>query len=333
MRGQGFGSLGLDACGGAPYTKLEPGAPLLPSAVANRTGIVAMLTAMTLFTANDTLLKVATADLPPGQIMAVRGVFAVALVLALIAGRGEARRLPDLCHPVVLLRAGAEALIAFLFITSLAQLPIANVNAILQATPIIITLIAVALGLEQVGWRRWSAVLIGFAGVLLIVKPSVSGLNPYAALALGSAALVAVRDLVTRRVGHAVPTAVITLAAASAVMLAGFALALTETWRQPTAREIALLALAAVFVSLGNLAIVKAFRVGEISVVSPFRYSVILTSLLAGYAVFGEWPDLVSCLGIALVVASGLYTLHREQRRVRDTRTAEARVAVAGEPL
>ena len=305
----------------------------MSSAVANRSGIVAMLTAMTLFTANDTFLKIATADLPPGQIMALRGVFAVALVVALIAGRGEARRLASLGDPVVLARAAVEALIAFLFITSLARLPIANVNAILQATPIIMTLIAVALGLEQVGWRRWSAVLVGFAGVLLIVKPGLAGMNPYAALALGAAALVAVRDLVTRRVGREVPTAVITLAAATSVMLAGFALALTETWRAPSGREIGLLAVAAVFVSLGNLAVVKAFRVGEISVVSPFRYSVILTSLVAGYLVFGEWPDLVACLGIGLVVASGVYTLHREQRRVKEMRTTAAGVAAAGESI
>ncbi|HEX2135962.1 MAG TPA: DMT family transporter, partial [Microvirga sp.] len=143
-----------------------------PAAVANRRGILAMLAAMTLFTGNDTLLKIATADLPPGQIMAIRGLFSIALVLALLAGRGETGRLRDLRQPVVLLRGAIEAAIAFLFITSLSRLPIANVNAILQATPIIMTFLAVALGLEQVGIRRWSAVVVGFLGVLFIVKPS-----------------------------------------------------------------------------------------------------------------------------------------------------------------
>ena len=302
-------------------------------AVANRRGILAMLAAMTLFTANDTLLKIATAGLPPGQIMAVPGLFAVALVVALLAGRGEAGHLRDLRQPAVFLRGALEAAIAFLFITSLSRLPIANVNAILQATPIILTFLAVALGLEQVGWRRWSAVVVGFLGVLFIVKPSMAGMNAYALMALASAALVAVRDLVTRRVGSSVPTAVVALAGTVAVMLAGFALATTEAWRPLTGGEIALLALAAVLVTAGNLAIVTAFRVGEISAVSPFRYSVVITSLAAGYLVFGEWPDLSSCLGIALVVASGLYTLHRERVRSQGSVEAQARGAVAGEAL
>ena len=323
----------LDGRGAPHYHRSSNRSFALSPAVANRRGILAMLAAMTLFTGNDTLVKLATADLPPGEIMAVRGVFAVILVLALIVGRGEARSLVELRQPIVLFRGALEAALAFLFITSLSRLPIANVNAILMATPIILTAFAVALGLEQVGWRRWSAVAVGFLGVLFIVKPSLAGMNPYAALALACAVLVAIRDLVTRRVGSAVPSGVITLATTSAVTLGGFGLSLGEAWRAPTGPEVALLAGAAVFVGLGNLAIIKALRVGEMSVVSPFRYSIVLTTLAAGYAVFRDWPDLYSCFGIALVVASGLYTLHREQVRVRESVRSDARVAVAQEAL
>jgi drug/metabolite transporter (DMT)-like permease len=305
----------------------------LSPAVANRRGILAMLAAMTLFTANDTLVKLATSDLPPGEIMAIRGVFAVVLVLALVAGRSEVRYLRELRQPIVLVRAALEAALAFLFITSLGRLPIANVNAILLAAPILITALSVALGLEQVGWRRWSAVLVGFLGVLFIVKPSLSGMNPYAALALGCAVLVSIRDLVTRRVGSEVPSGVITLATTSAVTLGGFSLSFGEAWQTPTGREIALLAAAAVFVGLGNLAIIKALRLGEMAVVSPFRYAIVLTTLAVGYAVFGEWPNRYSCFGIALVVGSGLYTLHREQRRFRQSVTADPSMAVAREAL
>jgi drug/metabolite transporter (DMT)-like permease len=305
----------------------------LSPAVANHRGILAMLAAMTLFTANDTLVKIAAADLPPGQIMAVRGVFAVLVVFALVIGRSEFRHLRELRQPIVLFRAVLEAVVAFLFITSLTRLPIANANAILLTAPIILTALAVALGLEQVGWRRWSAVVVGFAGVLFVVKPSLSGMNPYAALALGSAILVAVRDLMTRRVDSAVPSAVITLATTLAVTLGGFCLWLTEAWRPLTGREVALLGAAAAFVGFGSLAIIKAMRIGEMSVVSPFRYTIVLTTLVVGYAVFGDWPDLYACLGIGLIVASGLYTLHREQMRLKNAMTAQARVAVAGEAL
>jgi drug/metabolite transporter (DMT)-like permease len=301
------------------------------SVAANRLGILAMLTSMTLFSMSDTLVKLATEDLPPGQIMAVRGVFAILFLLALVTVRGEGPSLRELRSPLVILRGLIEAAIAFLFITSLAQLPLANTNAILQATPIILTLLTVALGIEEVGWRRWIAIVVGFVGVLLIVKPSAGGMNVYALLALGSAALVAVRDLVTRRIKGHVPTSIITLATTVTVTLAGFALAASDTWIRPTGTHLLILAGAAFFVTLGSLAVVKAFRVGEIAVVSPFRYSVILTSLILGYLVFGDWPDAYSFLGIALIVGSGLYTLHREQvRQLEGTRRA-ATLSSAGE--
>ena len=137
----------------------------------------------------------------------------------------------------------------------------------------------------------------------------------------------------TSRVGSAVPSAVITLATTLAVTLGGFCLWLTEAWRPLTGREVALLGAAAAFVGLGSLAIIKAMRIGEMSVVSPFRYTIVLTTLVVGYAVFGDWPDLYACLGIGLIVASGLYTLHREQMRLKNAMTAQARVAVAGESL
>ncbi len=306
-----------------PFTAAKPRGiapaadPPLSPAGANRRGIVAMLAAMTLFTGNDTILKVATAQLPTGQIMAVRGVFAMAIVFGLIAARGEIRHLAHIGSPRVIGRAALEAVIACLFILSLASLPIANITAILQATPLIMTLIAVLLGLERVGWRRWSAVAVGFAGVLLIVRPSVSGFDAYAAIGLLTALLVAIRDLVTRSIGGHIATTVVTFSTTATVTLLGLGLSFAEDWQPLGWRELALLATAAFFVSLGNMAIVRAFRVGEMSVVSPFRYSIILTSLLAGLVVFGEWPDLVAGFGIALIVLSGVYTIHREQTRAR----------------
>jgi len=274
-----------------------------------------MLASMTLFTGNDAILKIATAQLPTGQIMATRGIFAVAIVLGLMAARRELHQIRGVANPVVLARALLETSVSFLFILSLAHLPLANVTAILQATPIILTMIAAALGIERVGWRRWAAVIVGFVGVLLIVKPSISGFNTYALVILGTAALVAVRDLVTRSIGSHISSTLVTLTTTVAITAAGLVLSLAEEWRALTAWQVGLLAAAAVLVSMGNLAIVQAFRAGEMSVVSPFRYSVILTSLLAGFLLFGEWPDLVSCLGIGLIVLSGLSAIAREQVR------------------
>jgi drug/metabolite transporter (DMT)-like permease len=289
----------------------------LSQAAENRRGIIAMLTAMTLFTGNDALLKIATVGLPPGQIMATRGVFGVLLALGLVTAMGESRHLRELAAPVVALRAAVEAAVAFTFITALGALELANITAILQATPIVLTVLTVLFGLERVGWRRWSAILVGFAGVLLVVKPSPDGFNLYAGLALLSATLVAVRDLLTRRIAGHVPTVVVTLSTTTTVTLLGVVLSFREEWRGLAVREVALLALAAGFVTLGNLAVIRAYRIGEMSVVSPFRYTVILTSLAVGYLTFGELPDAVAISGIALIVLSGVYTIHRDQMRRR----------------
>ena len=129
----------------------------MPSPAANRRGILAMIAAMTLFAANDALLKLASASLPPGEIMAVRGVFATILTIAVVIASKRLPQARSATAPVVILRAALEASIAFLFITSVAVLPLADITAILQATPIIMTLMAVVFGIERVGWRRWTA--------------------------------------------------------------------------------------------------------------------------------------------------------------------------------
>jgi drug/metabolite transporter (DMT)-like permease len=289
--------------------------PALSTASANQRGIVAMLTAMTLFTASDTLVKLAASTLPPGQIMAVRGVFAIGMMVTAMSLFGQAGQIKSVFNRTVALRSAIEGAVALLFLTGIAHLPLGIINAILQATPILITLIAAVLGIERVGWRRWLAVFVGFFGVLLIVRPSPTGVDIYALLALGCAALVAIRDILTRSIRDTVSTPVVTLSAATAVTVLGFALAAVEQWQPLEPTHYLLLSGAAVVVTLGNLAVVKAFRIGEMSVVSPFRYSMVVIALSAGYLVFGEVPDLIAVAGIGLVVASGLYTLRREQIR------------------
>jgi drug/metabolite transporter (DMT)-like permease len=199
--------------------------------------------------------------------------------------------------------------IAFLFITALGQLPLANVTAILQATPLILTLACAAFGLERLGGRRWAAVAVGFAGVLLIVKPSPAGFNAYAGIALFCAAVVAGRDLVTRFIPRDVPSVVIALSTTASVGLAGVLFGAGETWRVPDPAETGLLGAAALFVAAGNLAIIRSLRIADVSAVSPFRYSIIVMSLALGALVFGEWPDLPSILGIALIIGSGVHAL------------------------
>jgi drug/metabolite transporter (DMT)-like permease len=290
----------------------------------NRRGIVAMLLAMSFFIANDSLLKLASATLPPGQIMAVRGFFATAIALSIVAGTGQLKSLTKLASPFGMLRGCLEAVVAFLLISSLPHLPIAIITAIVQSTPLIMTLAMVMLGLERVRWRRWSAIVVGFLGVLVIVRPGPAGLNIYAFLALAAAVLVAGRDLATRFVPADVPSTVVALASTAAVGIAGVLVGFGETWPPLGTRELSYILGAAVLVTLGNLFNIIAFRDTDVSVVAPFRYSVILWAILSGLVIFGELPDPTAFVGIALIVASGVYTIHREQVRQREAVRSEA---------
>ncbi|HEX8167364.1 MAG TPA: DMT family transporter [Beijerinckiaceae bacterium] len=290
----------------------------------NRRGILAMLCAMLFFITNDTLLKLASASLPPGQIMAVRGLIATMMALCIVAAMGDLRSIRKLASPLAALRACLEAVVAFLFISSLSHLPLAIITAIVQSTPLIMTAAMVVLGLERVRWRRWSAIAVGFIGVLVIVRPGPEGLNVYALVALATAVLVAGRDLATRFVPPDVPSTVVALASTAAVGLAGALAGVGETWPPLGGREMAYIVGAAILVTLGNLANIMAFRGTDVSVVSPFRYSVILWAILLGMVVFGELPDPTAFLGIALIAGSGVYTIHRERVRRRQAARAEA---------
>ncbi|HMB09711.1 DMT family transporter [Saliniramus sp.] len=285
----------------------------------NRRGIIAMLCASLFFITNDTVIKLASDVFSTSQMMAVRGVFSTSFALIIVVALGQTRHLRKLASPLVALRATLEATVAFLFITALALLPLANVTAILQSTPIIMTLMLVALGLERVGWRRWGAILVGFAGVLLIVQPSPEGFNISVLFALSAAVLVSIRDLVTRRIADDIPSPVIAASTTMAVGLAGFVIGFVrgEEWAPFLVPEVTYLVVAAALVTMANLAIVMAFRNVEVSVVSPFRYAVVIFALIVGYLVFGDLPNFVAMAGMALVVGAGVYTIHREHVRRR----------------
>ncbi|MGL5363849.1 MAG: DMT family transporter [Bosea sp. (in: a-proteobacteria)] len=289
----------------------------------NRRGIMAMLAAMLLFVCNDALVKLAAAHFPIGQLIAVRAVFAALTALVLVFALGHGSRLGMLLRPIVLTRAFVEGAVAALFITALAHLPLANITAILMAASLFVIVLAVILGIERVGWRRWAAVLVGFIGVLFVVQPTLGGFNFYSLLALGSAALVAVREIITRKISEDVPSVVVALATTMATGTVGAMLGLGEVWVSLAKPQLVLLITAAVLVSLGNLAIIMAFRGTDVSVISGYRYSIVIFALVMGYLVWGDIPDRWSILGTVLIVGSGLYTLHRQRIRSRqDAMTA-----------
>lgn len=285
----------------------------------NMRGIAAMMIAMLFFVGNDALMKLARASLETGQALFVRGVFALMMLTIVLSVTRGWRYLPLAFHRLALLRAGTESVVAALYISALSAMALADITAILMLTPLILTALSVFLLNEKVGWRRWSAVIVGFIGILLVIRPG-GQVAPFwaVATAFGSAVLVAVRDVMTRRMPVTVPSLMLTLTTTLATMIGGIAmLAAGQSWQPLTAPVLAILAGAALLVLIGNFAIIEAFRDADISAVSPFRYSVILWAGILGFALFGEVPTALSLVGLALVIASGLYTVHRERVRRR----------------
>jgi drug/metabolite transporter (DMT)-like permease len=287
----------------------------------NLRGITAMLAAMAAFVVNDAMMKLASAELPTGQLMFLRGLFVVPVLAGLAMATAAPATLRALRHPGILARCFAEVAAAVLYLTALFHMPIADCTAILQFTPLALTAGAALFLGAPVGWRRWLATLAGLIGVLVIVRPGATAFNPYAGLALLSVVFIAARDLLTRNLSLEVPTIAIAFTSTTAVALASIGLLPFETWQWPSSQ--ALLALIGAGAALlgAQYWIILAMRTGEIALVAPFRYSIILWAIVAGFAVWREIPDAASWIGIAIVTAAGLYTFLREQRLAKAVRT------------
>ncbi len=279
----------------------------------NRRGILAMLAAMVLFVGNDTLMKLAREIYPAGQAITLRTAFALLASLGLVLAFQDGPKLRLAMRPIVLLRGLIDAGVTLTFIWALAELPLADVTAILLATPIIIVALAVALRIERVGWRRTVAVLVGFCGVLVVLRPAADSFNIAALVALAAATLAACRDLLTRRIGNEIPSTVIALMTTAIVGLVACGYGLLEVWQPVWRRETVYVAAAAALMTAGSICIISAYRNTDVGVVSGYRYSIVILAVLMGYVVWGQVPDPVAFVGIALIVASGLYTMHRQR--------------------
>ncbi len=280
----------------------------------NIKGALLMMGSMAAFTVNDAMVKVVGQDMPLFQLVAIRGAFATVLVFILARHLGALHlNFPGHDKWLIALRCLAELAATFFFLTALMHMPLANVTAVLQALPLTVTLGAALFFGEVIGWRRIAAIVLGFVGMLLIVRPGPDGFSIYAIYALVAVASVTVRDLITRRMSAEVPSMVVTLATSLSITLAATIASTFEGWVAVSTASGALVASAAVFVLMGYLFSVMVMRVGEVGFVAPFRYSSLLWALGLGWAVFGEWPDTITMLGAVLVVGAGMFTLFRER--------------------
>jgi len=229
---------------------------------------------------------------------------------------GALRSWRIILKPMIIIRVICEILAAVTYITALGMMPIANASAILQSLPLVVTFGAALFFREPVGWRRWSAILVGLIGVLIIIRPGPDGFTAAALLCVGSVLTTAGRDLATRGIAPEIPSLMITVVTAVSVTVVGALLTpLLGGWEPVSVTSLSHLLLAAILVLVGYQSVIMAMRTGEISFVAPFRYTSLIFSTLLGFVFFAEFPDVWTLGGAAIVIASGLYTFYREAKR------------------
>jgi drug/metabolite transporter (DMT)-like permease len=297
----------------------------------NYRGILFMVAACTGFIFNDTCVKLASEDIPVPQVIVLRSLVALPLVFAFCWQQGVLRNIAAVGERFLWLRTLGEIGGTATYLTALAQLEIANITAIAQLTPLAVTAAAALLMGERVGIRRWSAIAIGFLAVLIIIRPGMAGFNAWSLLALGSIGFVVLRDLATRVMPLHIHPLTVTLVSLATLVPVGLAMTPLEPWRPLTLPALAYCVLSALTLSVAYVLVVKAMRHGEISVVAPFRYVFLIWAILIQVVVFAVWPDVLTLVGSAILVATGLYTLYRE-RVVRGRAAPAARAAASLAP-
>lgn len=291
----------------------------------NLRGAAFMVFAMFCFAVEDALIKGLSTAMPPGQVIAVIcfGGMVAFLVWSLV--RGIPLWHPDYLNHKVIMRSLCEVIGSCFFVSALALIPLTTASAVIQATPLVVAMgAAIFLG-QEVGWRRWIAIIVGFIGVLIIIRPGMDGFVPATLLAVGGMLGLAARDLITRGLTVDLSGVQLGIHAFALVTLAGFMLVALQGQSpvMPQGDEWPLLALSIFIAMIAYLAIVAATRSGNAGIISSFRYSRMIFALMIGYLFFAEIPDAPTLIGATIVIASGIYTLWREARLRRASLTEQ----------
>ena len=280
----------------------------------NIRGGLFMVASMVCFAINDAIIKSLGGVLPAFQTLAVRG-GVVVLLLALLVMRSGWRVHELGCRDrmVLALRALSEVGAAFFIVTALFNMELANMTAILQLLPLTIPLAAFLFLGEPLGWRRISAIVIGFVGMLLIVKPGSDGFNVYSLFCLAAVVCVTIRDLTARSLGAKLSSQEMSLFAAFGVFVAASLATVFEPWAPITLVAWVALLGSAVAIFFGYIVSVMAIRTGDVSFTAQFRYVGLIAALILGYVFFAEWPDAFALIGAGVIVGTGAFTIFRQR--------------------
>ena len=272
-----------------------------------------MILAMAGFAFEDLFIKLLSTYFPISEVIIILG-FTGTFIFFIIALLQNAPIIhKDLLNKHVIIRTICELLGAVFFVTAIALTPLSSATAILQIAPLLVTIGAVIFFKEKVGWRRWTAVFIGFIGVLLIVRPGFEGFMPASIFAILGSVFLAARDLATRAMQVKLPSVTIALYAFIAFGISGILIIpFNSPMVLPTSNQIIYFICASAFGVIAYYSLVISSRIGEMSVISPFRYSRIVFAMLLAIIILDENPDGLTLIGASIVVASGLYTFVRE---------------------
>jgi drug/metabolite transporter (DMT)-like permease len=274
--------------------------------------IALMVMASGLLTVNDAIVKWLTQSYPVGQVMSLRGVFVIAIVVSWAAARHRTGQLRVSNWRLQLTRGALMTVSTFLFVTALSLMPIADAIAIAFAGPVIATALAALMLHEPVGWRRWSAIGVGFTGVVIMVRPTPDLIRLVAIVPLLAALVGAFRDIVTRKMGTGgESTLAIMLISTSVVTVAGLA-TIPLGWSPLRVADLGLFVASALLVASAQTLMIESFRLGAVGLVGPFKYTSLVWAVLLGLLVWGDLPDPWTWVGSILVVGSGLYIWRRE---------------------
>ena len=285
-------------------------------------GAALMTACVSAYVINDAFMKLLFSEIALFQAVFLRSIITVPPILIMVwITKVAIRNLSKQDKRLILVRVGAEIFITITFLTALKHMPLANVTAILQALPLAITMAAALFLAEPVGWRRWSAILIGFVGILIVVRPGLEGFNIYSLSAFMAIIFLTVREIATRKLKSEVPTITVVLSTAVGSTLFAGIMMIGSEWDTVSAVSWLLILGAAVAILIATLLSVMAMRIGDIGFVSPFRYTSMLGAIGLGILMFGDWPDQPTLVGTVIIVSTGIYTFHREQKVSRKATT------------
>ncbi len=281
----------------------------------NLHGIFFMTLSMGGFAVEDLFLKILSETVPVSQILIYVGISATVLLSFIsIIKRIPVLRNDIYSNKLFIIRSFSDMMGAVLIVTSISLMPLSTVSSILQALPLFITFGAVLFFKESVGWRRWSAVSFGFIGVILILKPGLSSFHPSSLIVLLAVACLALRDIVTRKISKDIHSITVSLYAFILTTVGGvFSIPFFGNFVTLTITQWFVVLTITLFGCFSYFMLVLATRKGDISVISPFRYSRLIFALVLAILVLNERPDTLTLFGAAIIVASGYYTIWRER--------------------